>query len=168
MVILILKLKGVTALLPSTTPIRKRPFYSIRWLGCHLIWIQLYLLHTFDTVLSDFLFLSLNLESQIDMMKKIIPYSCNIPSLLLHFDTVLSNWVFRVSMKSQINDKQNNSLLLQHYISTPYFWYCAVWFPFSKFKSRVSNRHHGENNSLLLHYSISTPSFSYCDVKFEF
>ena len=83
------------------------------------------LLHTFDAVLSDFLFLSLDLESQIDMMKKIIPYYCNIPSLLLQFDTVMSNWVFRVSMKSQINDKQYDTLLLQHYKATPYFLYCA-------------------------------------------
>ena len=114
-----------------------------------------------------FLFLSLNLEYQIDMMKKIIPYSCNIPSLLLHFDTVLSNWGFRVSMKSEINDKQNNSLLLQHYISVFYFWYCALWFPHSKFKFVVSNRHE-ENNSLLFQHSISTTLFWYCVVKFGF
>ena len=126
------------------------------------------LLHTFDTVLSDFCILSLNLESQIDMMKKIIPYSCNIPSLLLHFDTVLSNWVVRVSMKSEINDKQNNSLLLQHYISVFYFWYCALWFLHSKFKFGVSNRHHEENSSLLLQHSISTTPFWYCAVKFGF
>ena len=119
-----------------------------------------YLLHTFDTVLSDFHIPSLDLESQTDIMKKIIPYSCNIPSLLLHFDTVLSNWGFRVSMKSEINDKQNNSLLLQHYISVFYFWYCALWFPHSKFKFVVSNRHE-ENNSLLFQHSISTILFWY-------
>ena len=39
------------------------------------------LLHTFDTLLSDFRFLSLNLESQIDIMEKVIPYSCSNPSL---------------------------------------------------------------------------------------
>ena len=126
-----------------------------------------YLLHTFDTVHSDFLFLSLKLESQIDIMKKILPYSCNIPSLLLHFDTLLSNWVFSVSMKCQINDKQNNSLLLQHYISTPHFWYFPVWFPHS-FKFGVSNRHHEENNSLLLQHSISITLFWYCAVKLGF
>ena len=49
------------------------------------------LLHTFDTVLSDFRF---NVKSQTDIMKKIIPYSCCILPLFLHFDTLLSNSVY--------------------------------------------------------------------------
>ena len=114
-----------------------------------------------------FLFLSLNLEYQIDMIKKVL-YCCNIPSILLHFDTVLLNWGFIVSMKSEINDRQNDSLLSQHYISVFYFWYCALWFLHSKFKFGVSNRHQEENSSLLLQHSISTTPFLYCGVKFGF
>ena len=51
-------------------------------------------LHTFDSVLSDFRFLSFNVKSQTDIMKKIIPYSCCILPLFLHFDTLLSNLVY--------------------------------------------------------------------------
>ena len=52
------------------------------------------LLHTFDTVLSDFRFLSFNVKSKTDIMKNMIPYSCYILPLLLHFDILLSNLVY--------------------------------------------------------------------------
>ena len=130
--------------------------------------MQHYISTLYFSYCAVFLSLSLNLEYQIDMTKELIPYFCNIPSLLLQFDTVPWNGVCWVSMKSQINDKQINSLLLQHYISTPYFWFCSVWFPHSEFKFGVSNRHHEENNSLFLQHSTSTTSFWYCAVKFGF
>ena len=105
---------------------------SYQWLLANFTSLHLH----FDTELYDFSFLSSNWGTRTQDKKRFlileILHLYSFIFILYHqqFALKFSESQWRVSNKLC---KEDNSLLLQHSIFTPWFWYCAVKYSFLSF-----------------------------------